>query len=744
MTAYVATVKPTGQGGDFTRLYDACVYYGLLRVFGTVVTGGPSDTLVITLGGDWSAGHDTTDCNVESGSQPSTFGSVLIECDAANAFDGVYDPSKYVLIGPGESNYSVISFNSSGITLRGLQVSVTGGHTSNGGIISAINPGAEVTCENCYAFGSQYAPFAALFGGVFHAVNCLSYDSSDDAGFSGDSGTTTADHCIAVSCAYGFGGPYQSITATNCLAFNCGEDFKTGAFAATGDYNISEDASAPGANSIHGATYTFQAGTYFLDRTDTSGAIGGGTATVATDVVGADFASPPTIGFYAVEASKLTCVLLDAGGKGTNEPSTSTGSFSIVAGMLVEFDLWVDTYDSQTQPYLPSTITGLGLTFELVLAHAPVGWTNYYALLRYRAEAPADATGAITFTYAVDVDALAWSVKGWTGQAQGSNGANAYLQTLVTDDHTPVVLAAFGAPENRCSLMVTNESPPDLSITATVTAGLTPVSLSLGTDAEHNFQESLRTAVGAPGGALGGTADWSNTYGTGSQSSLASEIVASSAVAVPITNTPPAPVESAPSALATTSRSPTASSVSHSSLSVVAATPAGRAVSPSVLASTSRAPTPVAVAPASLAATSSAPSVLATQPSALAGTNQTPAARSVAPSAMAGTNHAPAGYAVAASTLALAHTSPNPYSTAPSAVAGTNHVPEPLSAGQSSLPLVSGRPTPSPVGPSFFTLTAYSPTPYSVRPSTLQSTVEPVLNVEPTVLDVPAPNFTCS
>src|SRR6188474_31404 len=161
MTDYVVTVAPSG--GDFTSLYAAWVYYGLHGTTpASTIIGGPSDSLVITITGDWSGGPDTLTCESYP-DRPSNFGSVLIECDAANTFDGVYDDTKYVhnaAIGTYFASFGP-RFN---CTIKGLQVTAGGGTSNNGGVLLALGSAYTVTCVNCYVYGSQYGAMGGLDG----------------------------------------------------------------------------------------------------------------------------------------------------------------------------------------------------------------------------------------------------------------------------------------------------------------------------------------------------------------------------------------------------------------------------------------------------------------------------------------------------------------------------------------------------------------------------------------------------
>jgi hypothetical protein len=121
-----------------------------------------------------------------------------------------------------------------------------------------------------------------------------------------------------------------------------------------------------------------------------------------------------------------------------------TPPISVLAGALLEVDVFVESGDAVTV-----TPTGLGCTFELETSGVLFG----IAVHRFRAEVPANAEGAITLSI-TGAGTGGYSVRQWTGQRAGDNGANAYVYSRTEaafdpgfNQHPP-----YQRDENRFSL----------------------------------------------------------------------------------------------------------------------------------------------------------------------------------------------------------------------------------------------------------------------------------------------------
>lgn len=149
--------------------------------------------------------------------------------------------------------------------------------------ISAVNNNALYTdggsdglrVIGCYlrATGSFAGNRGAYFGAgaaTAYFVNCV-FEAAGDC-IMVDAGTAYIYNCIAAGNSFGVAAGFNRSAGTaivkNCLVTNATTDF-SGAFDAASDYNASEDATAPGAHSRTGQTFTFAgAGDYHLASSD--------------------------------------------------------------------------------------------------------------------------------------------------------------------------------------------------------------------------------------------------------------------------------------------------------------------------------------------------------------------------------------------------------------------------------------------------------------------------------------------
>lgn len=281
-TAVFVTVRPIGQGGDYTSMADALA--GETPVVGAAY-------LVVEAQGDWSAGPDGDGSNLNI--TPVMLGDALyieIRTDAANYFTGVVDADKYI------ANIQ-FEITAEDVRFRGIQCTgpVSCFHTDGSGF---------ALFDRCVAYDASFSGFRADSDSSFRAINCLTYNITVERGFSSFSSVTpSAFFCNAINCN---GQGFRGIEVYNCLASGSisDDDFEAGL---TGDYNASSDGSAPGANSIINATFEFLdpfVNNYLLADIDLTGVIGGGlnTPSITVDVAGDARPNPPTIGFSEPKA----------------------------------------------------------------------------------------------------------------------------------------------------------------------------------------------------------------------------------------------------------------------------------------------------------------------------------------------------------------------------------------------------------------------------------------------------------
>ena len=148
-------------------------------------------------------------------------------------------------------------------------------------------------------------------------------------------------------------------------------------------------------------------------------------------------------------AAGLQVEQLTNGGAGTESvpiTETTTASISVTAGALIEID--IHTYPGTAPDAIAFTITGLGLTFA---EEHSVASSTYDQTVKYRAEVPSDASGTLTITADASVSYIVYAVKQWTGQVQGNNGADAFIQTSGARNTNSTTLSALASESNMVS-----------------------------------------------------------------------------------------------------------------------------------------------------------------------------------------------------------------------------------------------------------------------------------------------------
>lgn len=272
------TVKPVGQGGDYNHVFEA--------INGETPLAA-NTYLVIEVQGDWSAeGPDGIGLGIEIDDVKMGGGNYIeIRTDTANTFSGIIDDSLYRL----GSRLQVVE--SGDVRVYGCQI-----YTAHNVCVESFS-GGTVRIERCSLSGASQSGLQvtdAISSG--YAINCIAY-GLPDCGFNGWApGVITCLFCTSVNCgSRGF----ANVIACNCIASN---NPSQGFNGCTGNYNISDDGTAPGINSIINQNVEFldsSINNYLLANIDLSGAIDGGLnlPEVTTDVTGAVRPNPPSIGF---------------------------------------------------------------------------------------------------------------------------------------------------------------------------------------------------------------------------------------------------------------------------------------------------------------------------------------------------------------------------------------------------------------------------------------------------------------
>lgn len=281
-TTVTKTIKPSGQGGDYTSL-----------------SGWEAQNLNLTsldqiqvasIEGDWSAGADTTAVTIGGWTTDATR-YITIQTDAANKADAEWDAAKYVLT-TSSVNQALFVNSVSYVSLVGLQISNT---RTGANICRAINVYASYcTIDSCYlkisptsdttggnaldAYGvvdlvvkntitwttlNAALTTAMAIGGSNsrYIYNCTVYNFA--TGYNVSS-TVVLKNCIANGCTNGYNGtPYVDST-NNCSDITSdapGTSPQTGTVsftdAANGNFNLqSGDTVARGNGANLYATFT--------------------------------------------------------------------------------------------------------------------------------------------------------------------------------------------------------------------------------------------------------------------------------------------------------------------------------------------------------------------------------------------------------------------------------------------------------------------------------------------------------
>lgn len=290
-TTRLRTIKPSGQGGDYTSV--------------SAWEAGEQTNLVtadeIRIGeyqGDWSAGPDGP--VTINGSTADATRYLELRTDAANFHGGTWSALKARIA---SASGAAVTVSDPYTRLIGLQAEVTGvdaysfaggsapGTTADACLAKLVGNGADgficgsstgsATLRNCVAFGDG----STTQRGVVVLTNVAAQ--------------IDALNCTVYGCTVGYSRSVGVLSTTNCMAQACGTD---NAGSPSGDYNCDEDGTAPGANSVT-ETVTFVDGPNgdLHISSATSAVTSGGTdlsgSGVTTDFEGqARHASTPTIG----------------------------------------------------------------------------------------------------------------------------------------------------------------------------------------------------------------------------------------------------------------------------------------------------------------------------------------------------------------------------------------------------------------------------------------------------------------
>lgn len=312
-TERLRTIKPSGQGGDYTSLsgWEAGEQ-------GDLVT---ADLYVIgEISGTWS-GADTGQVTIDGWTTDATR-YIEVRAVGSSLHAGKWDSTKYVLA-PSTGQTACMTVVASYVKIIGLQSEVSQAGTSPDWAICfhtdySAAP-VNVVFERCIARATGTLGTPDYSAGFWmnqptstKAINCVAYGfdstSTTSGGFYNDRGITY--NCTAYDCARGFYGGNVSAIAKNCLAQSCTDGFAGSWDTTTSTTNCSDIASdAPGTSPVTGtATFVDAAnGDFHLASGDTvaknagTDLSGDGTYPFSNDIDGAT-----RIGTWDIGADEIT------------------------------------------------------------------------------------------------------------------------------------------------------------------------------------------------------------------------------------------------------------------------------------------------------------------------------------------------------------------------------------------------------------------------------------------------------
>lgn len=236
------------------------------------------DTLTFQAIGSWSVA-DTTAATI-NGFTTGASNWILVNTDSSNRWVGTaWDTAKARLLP--SSVAAGFEIQDDYVTVLGLQV-----ENSNTGFGIRVGAATNVLFDACFVRG-RTAIGTNNAASQYRARNCL-VTGGATAMRTGFAVATSGGSATLHACTAGPASTTQSyrvdtgctLTVYNCLGTTNAAGVFGGAGTLNGNYNAATDTTAPGANSIQSATFTFVnagAGDYRIDASDTSGVIGGGT-----------------------------------------------------------------------------------------------------------------------------------------------------------------------------------------------------------------------------------------------------------------------------------------------------------------------------------------------------------------------------------------------------------------------------------------------------------------------------------
>jgi hypothetical protein len=269
MADRIRTIRPTGQGGDFTTLaaWEASEQADLVSL---------GERRIAHIDGDWTGVADTAEVAIDGWTTDAT-NYVLIRASDAARHPGKWDATKYRLSVETAWGGNAITVNENYVNVSGLLCEQRDSGFSTHAVYYV--GGQYVVSDSIIARAkTPYGGSGFIFRhtssfGCFR--NCVAIGSGVADGFRFRwNWQVFAYNCTAYNCIKGFDDQDgAAIGAKNCLAQNCTDGF-AGTFAASSTNNCSDIAAdAPGANPITASVSFVDAANGDFTPVDTSYAI---------------------------------------------------------------------------------------------------------------------------------------------------------------------------------------------------------------------------------------------------------------------------------------------------------------------------------------------------------------------------------------------------------------------------------------------------------------------------------------
>lgn len=289
----VRYVDPDSAGGNGTTnaLSGANAAYASLNLWEDARDGVLSDVEEVVVGSNGeSHTADTTIVEI-SGWTTSATNYIYIHPDASSTHEGVWDNTKYRLVGAGADGFYTLIVSARYVRIMGLQIGI---NTTNGYgsvMINNYNTGSYFTLDSCIVTktGGAKIVYAGIRVGDYPTQTRISNNlvyglSTNGTGnfYIGSNDNATNYALLYNNTSYGgtagfiTSGNKYAVLTNNVSVGSVGASYQAVTWGAASDYNVSSDTSAPGTtvatNKTDYATYftNYSGGDFHLTGTSAS------------------------------------------------------------------------------------------------------------------------------------------------------------------------------------------------------------------------------------------------------------------------------------------------------------------------------------------------------------------------------------------------------------------------------------------------------------------------------------------